>query len=173
MTKLESVKYIEALYIEIRGKLYNKANYILKDPHLAEDAVQEAFARVLKWPNGLISTPKEKALSFMLCVCGNVVSDMQRKRGGIVLKEDIEIEAGSGFNPEELVISRESFEQIESAIYQLPEEYFTTFVFRRVFKLSEAETANLCGVKLATVKSRMQRIKAIMEKKLRGGEADE
>ena len=60
-------------------------------------------------------------------------------------------------NPEETINDNELNEVISAAIQQIPEKYRTSFVLREINELSYEEIAAVTGLKLGTVRSRINR----------------
>jgi RNA polymerase sigma-70 factor (ECF subfamily) len=60
-------------------------------------------------------------------------------------------------NPEETINDNELNEIIGAAIQQIPEKYRTSFVLREINELSYEEIAAVTGLKLGTVRSRINR----------------
>ena len=56
---------------------------------------------------------------------------------------------------------------LDKAIAKLPEKYKTAFVLRDVDQMSYDEVAQVLGVPLGTVKSRVNRARAILKDELR------
>ncbi len=59
--------------------------------------------------------------------------------------------------PAEEMITREFYDQLRGAIADLPEVFRTTIVLREIEGMSYEEIAELTGVSLGTVKSRIAR----------------
>ncbi len=70
--------------------------------------------------------------------------------------------------PEDNLTTREFHEQLQSAIADLPEAFRTTIVLREIEGLSYEEIAEMTGVNLGTVKSRIARARSRLQEQLQG-----
>jgi RNA polymerase sigma-70 factor (ECF subfamily) len=68
--------------------------------------------------------------------------------------------------PEEQALDREKHELIEKAIAELPETYRHVFVLADVENLSNQEIADMLGLSLSAVKSRLHRARLLMRNAL-------
>ena len=60
-------------------------------------------------------------------------------------------------SPNDNLTTREFYEQLKKAIYELPESFRTTIVLREIEGMAYEEIAEITGVSLGTVKSRIAR----------------
>lgn len=169
---------VEKLYDSYRKLLFFIANGILRDKHLAEDAVHDAFIKIIKNLHkvGEISCPRTR--NFIVIICRNVAKDIYKKRIGVIDTEDEqalsvkEMEIMS--NPLDIVISQESVNRLTAAIEQLSETYRDTFLLKRVYGFSREEIAETFGISVEAVKKRLVRAKAkIIEQLGEEGDQDE
>lgn len=83
--------------------------------------------------------------------------------------EDGEMEweiAGENPGPEEDLTTREFYDQLRAAIADLPEVFRTTIVLREIEGMAYEEIAEITGVTLGTVKSRIARARARLQAQL-------
>lgn len=66
-------------------------------------------------------------------------------------------------NPDEHMTTREFYEQLQIAIADLPEAFRTTIVLREIDGMAYEEIAEITGVSLGTVKSRIARARAKLQ----------
>jgi len=64
--------------------------------------------------------------------------------------------------PEQAVLDRETHEVIEKAISQLPEIYRDVYILSDVEELPNAQIADLLGISVPAVKSRLHRARLLM-----------
>ena len=76
----EDRSFFEKLYLEHRGFLYAYANKILLDEHLAEDAVHNAFMRLINHVNKLSNMDCHKVKPFLIIVVRNASFEIYNKR---------------------------------------------------------------------------------------------
>lgn len=70
--------------------------------------------------------------------------------------------------PDEDLTSQEFYEQLRTAIADLPEAFRTTIVLREIQGLAYEEIAEITGVSLGTVKSRIARARLRLQTQLQG-----
>jgi RNA polymerase sigma-70 factor (ECF subfamily) len=76
--------------------------------------------------------------------------------------------AGDDPGPEEQLTTTEFYEQLREAIADLPEVFRTTIVLREIEGLAYEEIAEITGVSLGTVKSRIARARQRLQSHLQG-----
>lgn len=69
-------------------------------------------------------------------------------------------------NPDDDMTTREFYEQLREAISDLPEVFRTTIVLREIEGMAYEEIAEITGVSLGTVKSRIARARARLQSQL-------
>jgi RNA polymerase sigma-70 factor (ECF subfamily) len=137
---------------------HNLARYLLRDPHEAEDAVQEAFLRAIRHFDGFRGVDGR---AWLLSIVRNTCFTQLRRRrpGGEKVEFDEEIhspqEEGSG--PEADLTSATSAESVREGLNQLAVEYREVLVLRELEGLSYKEIAHVAGVPIGTVMSRLAR----------------
>ena len=137
---------------------YNLARYLLRDPHEAEDAVQEAALRAIRHFDGFRGADGR---AWLLSIVRNTCFTQLRRRrpGGEKVEFDEEIhspqEEDSG--PEADLASATTAESVREALNQLAVEYREVLVLRELEGLSYKEIAHVAGVPMGTVMSRLAR----------------
>jgi RNA polymerase sigma-70 factor (ECF subfamily) len=142
--------------------LFRLARGVVRDDEEARDVVQEAYLRAyrkldqFRGPGGFKSWLAQIAL--------NEARARVRKPLLLVDDEDaiIDLRARHSDEPEFDAMSSQSQRIIESAIDDLPDDFRVVFVLRGVEQLSVAESAELLGIKEATVKTRFHRARALL-----------
>jgi len=74
--------------------------------------------------------------------------------------------AGDNPSPDEELTTREFYEQLQEAIADLPEVFRTTIVLREIEGMPYEEIAEITGVSLGTVKSRIARARQRLQMQL-------
>lgn len=69
----------ENLYRDYRQLIFYKANEILQDKHLAEDAVHQAFIRIIQNLDKIDENNCHKTKGFIVIITENIAIDMYRK----------------------------------------------------------------------------------------------
>ncbi len=142
------------------------------------DLAQEVWIRVYKNIKSL--NEPEKFRGWLSRIATNLFYDELRKRKRVApplsLDAPINVEDGSidweipsgAPNPSEHLSTIEFYDKLRSAIGNLPEAFRTTIVLREIEGLSYEEIAEVTGVSIGTVKSRIARARAGLQNQLSG-----
>ena len=136
---------------------YNLARHLLRDPHQAEDAVQEAFLRALRHFGGFRGGDGR---AWLLRIVRNTCFTQLRRRrsaGETVLLEEDMPDEDERSRPEANLARTVAAEQVREALAQLPAEFREAIVLRELEDLSYKEIAQIAGVPIGTVMSRLAR----------------
>ena len=154
---------------------YNLARYLTRDPVLSEDIVQEAFVRALR---GFGQFRGGSPRAWLFAIVRNCCRTAQSGAGGalsLVVHESslsegealrLEQQSDSRPSPEDEVIRKTEAEQLRRAIEDMPEPFREAIVLRELEDLSYAEIAQVTGVPIGTVMSRLSRGRAILAETL-------
>ncbi len=154
------------LILTYQGLAYNIAYRLLNDPDAAADATQDGF---LKAYRALRNFRGGSFRSWLLRIITNTCYDQlrARKRRPTVSLEDMAVDpehaprlTEPGENPEEHALRKELGAIIQAGIQHLPEEQRITVILADIEGLSYQEIAEITGVELGTVKSRLSRGRA-------------
>lgn len=152
----DDIDGILALFQLYEQKMYHITYAILHDSHLAEDAVMDAFVKMLEH-NYRIEDPKSDASKrLVIAVTRSAAIDLYRKNKRVsskilltedplLLQSDKQTEAPS--DPEK---------NAESILQGLPSIYYDVMFERYVNGKSISETASLLGVSEAAVRKRQE-----------------
>ncbi|NJO46622.1 MAG: sigma-70 family RNA polymerase sigma factor [Oscillatoriales cyanobacterium RM2_1_1] len=140
------------------------------------DLAQEVWIRVYRNIRRL--QEPEKFRSWLSRIATNLFYDELRKRKRVRpmisldaprISEDGEIDwdvAADLPGPDEDLTTREFYDQLRTAISDLPEVFRTTIVLREIEGLAYEEIAEMTGVSLGTVKSRIARARQRLQTQL-------
>ncbi len=169
-----------AAFAELLRRYQNQVERILY--HLAPDwgdradLAQEVWIRVYRNIHRLQDPVKFRG--WLSRIATNLFYDelRKRKRVGTPLSLDAPRTLEEGQmdwdipgdtpGPEEALTTREFYEQLREAIADLPEVFRTTIVLREIEGLAYEEIAEITGVSLGTVKSRIARARAKLQTQL-------
>lgn len=158
-----------ALYEKHRLIMLYTANNVLKDEYKAEDAVHEAFMRVMKNLHKISAVDCPQTKRFMVTIVRNVSLSMLKSSsyGKIEIPDDEAVETSeSGFSLDDECLSKISFEVIVNEIMSLPDKYKDVLYLDCVMEMSSGEIAELLSIPNETTKKRIQRGKKILIEKL-------
>ena len=160
-------------------KIFRLAMRITKNPESAEEVLQNVFVKLIE----KLGTFREesKLATWIYTVSSNEAFMFLRSKNKSSFKE-ISVEEfnskdnGSayeslqikydGFGPDDSAINAQQQEILERAISELHEEYRIVFQLRDVEGLSNQQAADVLGLSLPAVKSRILRARNQLKKKL-------
>ena len=143
---------------------YNLARWLTRNPQDAEDVVQDACVRALRYVGSLRSG---EAKAWFLTIVRNAFYDwVSRNRPAEVMTnaEDA-LDAAVDFaavDPEQNAIRRSDARALADALAALPLQFREAIVLRELEELSYREIASVVGVPIGTVMSRLARGRAML-----------
>lgn len=161
----------EAVYLKYKNLMLNRAYDILKDFGLAEDAVHNAFLRILKNLHKIDDVDNIRTRGFVLVTVDNVAKSMYNKENRITVTDYEELESETSV--EEIVEDKDAVLHITEAMNTLPEIYRYVFYLKYFNKFSDREIATALDIPVATVRKRLIRGKGLLINLLKRGEDDE
>jgi RNA polymerase sigma factor (sigma-70 family) len=137
---------------------FNYARWLTKSEADAEDVVQDAAVRALRFFSSLRN---DDARSWLLTIVRHTWYGRFSKVGSadqhMVLNEMQDERPDEQLDPEALVIQRQAVERVQRAIEELPVDFREVIVLRELEGLSYKEIAAVVGVPIGTVMSRLAR----------------
>jgi RNA polymerase sigma-70 factor (ECF subfamily) len=149
---------------------YNLARWLTGNDADARDAVQEACVRALKGIDGLRGGA-EAAGCWMLAIVRNTCYTLTDRRGVRRRGESLEDGAGEALvsaddGPLEAAARSAEAASVREAIEVLPAEFREVIVLREIEGLSYKEIAQVAGVPVGTVMSRLARARERLQERL-------
>ena len=154
---------------------YNLACYLTRDPVLSEDIVQDAFVRAFRaFDQFRGSSPRAWLFAIVRNCCWSAQSKQKGLLSLVVHDSGISTETGAMLSepvdpsptPEEEVIRKTEINRLTAAIEAMPEPFREAVVLRDIEDLSYAEIAEVTGVPVGTVMSRLSRGRSMLAKEL-------
>ena len=148
-------------------RLLNFIYRTIGDRDRAEDLVQETFIRVYRHLHRFDQT--KKFSTWVYTIAGNLAKNelRNRSRNPLVLFQTIKKNweadhrplewEDNTYRPDDLFRKRHLKTMVEDAVRQLPEHHRVVFVLREMQGKTYEEIAEITGVNLGTVKSRLNR----------------
>ena len=169
-TSVDTSETITALVAEYSSTLYRVAYSVMRNSAEAEDAVQEAFLRVLKHRDKLGEIRDLRV--WLVRITWNVVLD--RKRRGKTRPENDDVADYARVLPsadrraDEEIISSQEYSRILALIDRLPAKERQALLLSAVEELSTAQIASVLKTTESSVRSRIFRarreLSALLEK---------
>ena len=161
----------EELALPLREAAYNLACWIVGDRDEAEDVVQEAYVRAYRAFGGFRG---DAMRPWLLAIVRNEAYRALRKkrRAHSVLALSADLDPGEAVDADDvpsaapsaeaLLVAAEEREQLFAALATLPHAYREAVVLRDLEGLSYAEIAEVAGIALGTVMSRLSRARSLL-----------
>lgn len=159
----------ESTILPYLNAAYNLARWLTGNTHDAEDVVQESYLRALHSFDRF--RPGADGRAWLLKIVRNTCFTWlrQNRPGAIVSQFDEESDAGAeALTPEAVLLEKADSERLHSAVEDLPYEYREVLILREWEGLSYKEIAEIAGIPLGTVMSRLSRSRKELERRLCG-----
>jgi RNA polymerase sigma-70 factor, ECF subfamily len=165
----------ERLVMPHRNAAFNLAFWMLRNRDEAEDVVQEAYLRAFR---AFPAFRGDAFKAWLLAIVRNtsLTALQARKRAESLIRPSGEFDAREDFemrehasddpSPEALVIAEDDRKHLMAALEQLPLNYRDILNLREMEGLSYDEIAEIVGIPIGTVMSRLSRGRAELRKAL-------
>jgi RNA polymerase sigma-70 factor (ECF subfamily) len=137
---------------------YNLARWLSRSPADADDIVQDAMLRAFRGFDGFRGGDAKAWLLTIVRNCWRSAGTATKRRGHMALEDEILVFEGA--DPEEAAIQSGARRQLDRMIAQLPEEFREVLILREMEDMSYREIAEVTGVPIGTVMSRLARARA-------------
>jgi RNA polymerase sigma-70 factor (ECF subfamily) len=148
---------------------YTLARYLVRDPHDAEDATQEAMLKALRHVD---QCRADNARPWLFAIVRNTCHSLLRRRGTVAAEvpfdETLHSDEAEALQPDALVIRAADQEAVQRAVAELPLAFREAVVLREMQGLSYREIAQVADVPIGTVMSRLGRARERLESLLGG-----
>ncbi|HME10366.1 MAG TPA: sigma-70 family RNA polymerase sigma factor [Bryobacteraceae bacterium] len=147
---------------------YNLARWLTRNDQDAEDVVQEAYLRAFRFFDGFRGGDGR---AWLLAVVRNTCLTWLRQRGR---KEMVEFDEQAhaaevpSTTPETALLRKAALGSVKDCLEALPVEYREAFVLRELEDMSYKEIADVSGVPIGTVMSRLSRARKRLQSCLGG-----
>ncbi len=170
----------DALVIRHKDRVFNLCYRLLGDFQEADDSAQEIFLKVFRSIKRFRFEAAFSTWLYRIAVntCKNRLksSEYRQKKMTISLENPVPSETGTppreirdnGNSPGNHIEKKERMRQVQKAVDALPPDQKTVVTLRDIQGLSYEEIADITGLNLGTVKSRLSRARVGLREKLRG-----
>jgi RNA polymerase sigma factor (sigma-70 family) len=165
----DRARQFETIALPHLDAAYNLARWLLRNEQAADDVVQEAYLRALRYFG---SFHGDNAKPWLLGIVRNACFTwLQDNRGGEQMLEfDEERDSGeqdlaperSADNPEQLLSRKQDSVALNAAIAGLPGAFREVLILRELEELSYDDIARIVGIPSGTVMSRLSRARALL-----------
>ena len=148
-TPEEKIRF-EKIYLNYRSLMYHVADGILHSRQDAEDAVHNAFLRIIKHFKRLQNTPAQDLAPLVAVIARNEAISLQRKRKGEVPLEDCD---GLAETSEAVT----DYHALVDSFTRLPQTYRAVMEMKLLLGYSDGEIAARAGLSKTAVSTRVSR----------------
>jgi RNA polymerase sigma-70 factor, ECF subfamily len=144
---------------------HNLARWLTRNPHDAQDVVQEAYLRALKFFGGFHGSDGR---SWFLTIVRNTYYTWlkQNKLPGVVsaFDDNLHVKESEAPDPERSQLLKSQSALVMAVVDQLPNEFREVIVMREFEELSYKEISLLLHIPIGTVMSRLARARKRLKK---------
>ena len=140
----------DQIYLKYRGLMYHVADGILHNRQDAEDAVHNAFLRIIKHFEKLQNTPVPNLAPLITVIARNEAISLRRKR-----KKEDPLEEWDGFD--EMSEAVVDYHTLVDSFTRLPQTYRAALEMKLLLGYSDGEIAAKLGLSKTAVSTRISR----------------
>lgn len=148
---------------------YNLARWLTRNDHDAQDVVQEAYLRALRFFSGFRGGDGR---AWLLKIVRNTCYTwLQRNRNGgvaTVSEDELEHIESAVPHPEALFLKKVNRELLSRAMEELPVEFREVLILRELEDLSYKQISEIVDIPMGTVMSRLARARSRLQERLHG-----
>ena len=155
---------IAGLVSQYAGTLYRVAYSVMRNAADAEDAVQEAFLRVLRHRDTLHEVRDQRV--WLIRIVWNVVLDRKRRAKTRPETDDVaelaRVLPADGLSAEERAAAAQHHAHVLACVEQLPAKERQVLMLSAFEELTSVEIASVLGITESSVRSRLFRARNLM-----------
>jgi RNA polymerase sigma-70 factor, ECF subfamily len=166
MTQNKFANFEEVTVPHIKAA-YNLARWLTHNDHDAQDVVQEACLRALRFFDGFRG--QNDRAWFLKIVRNTCYTWLQRNRPRevtIVSEDEMDAIESDAPDPEALIIKKGSQELLQQAMEELSLEFREVIIMRELEGLSYKEIAAIADIPIGTVMSRLARARTQLQRRV-------
>lgn len=157
---IESKSKFEQLYLQYRQTMFWMAQQILNDHALSEDAVHDAFLRIIDHLENISLENCNKTRSFVVIIVRNIALDYLKKQNKLAESnlDDYEDYLYASFSdPEQIWLSNEGSKRILEALKKIKKPYVDVLALHLNYELDNKEIARLLNISPENVRVQLHR----------------
>jgi RNA polymerase sigma-70 factor (ECF subfamily) len=160
----EDEAMLAGLVSQYAATLYRVAFSVLRNPSDAEDAVQEAFLRVLRHRESLAEVRDQRV--WLIRIVWNIVLDRKRRAKTRPETDDVSelarVLPADGLSAEARAAAAQHHAHVLACVEQLPTKEREVLMLSAFEELSGVEIATVLGITESSVRSRLFRARNLM-----------
>jgi len=165
-TPREQEKFRE-IYEQYRHFMWYIANQKLRDEHLAEDAVQEAFLALTRHLDKVEEVDSPRTKKFLATIVRSKAVDILRKIKPVESLEEYLVAEKGGGDILEQYLTKENYNYLVSCILDLDDSYRVIFEYKYIFQMTNEEIGDILGISAKNVNVRYFRARKKLQKMIR------
>lgn len=147
------------LVLPYLDQAYAFARFLARDAALAEDIVQDAFLKAYRAFSGFRGGDPR---AWLFAIVRTTFHSSQRRRADLADLDDAPELASDAESAEAALVRQGEIAGLRAAIEALPEPFRETLVLRELEELAYRDIAQVTGVPIGTVMSRLARARAML-----------
>ena len=155
---------LAALVSQYAGALYRVAYSVLRNPADAEDAVQEAFVRVLRHRETLGEVRDQRV--WLIRIVWNIVLDRKRRAKTRPETDDVaelaRVLPCAGLSAEQIAAAAQHHAHVLACVEKLPTKEREVLMLSAFEELTSVEIAEVLSITESSVRSRLFRARNLM-----------
>jgi RNA polymerase sigma-70 factor (ECF subfamily) len=155
---------LAALVSQYAGALYRVAYSVLRNPADAEDAVQEAFVRVLRHRDTLGEVRDQRV--WLIRIVWNIVLDRKRRAKTRPETDDVaelaRVLPCDGLSAEQIAAAAQHHAHVLACVEKLPTKERQVLMLSAFEELTSVEIAEVLSITESSVRSRLFRARNLM-----------
>jgi RNA polymerase sigma-70 factor, ECF subfamily len=155
---------LAALVSQYAGALYRVAYSVLRNPADSEDAVQEAFLRVLRHRDNLGEVRDQRV--WLIRIVWNIVLDRKRRAKTRPETDDVaelaRVLPCDGLSAEEIASAAQHHAHVLACVERLPAKERQVLMLSAFEELTSVEIAEVLSITESSVRSRLFRARNLM-----------
>jgi len=159
----------EAVVLPHLDAAFTLARYLTGDTQDAQDVVQDAALRAVKYFGGFRGTDARDGRAWLLAIVRNAAHSWLQRRGadaGAVFDEAQHSDGVADEDPAVEFDRKETRDRLREAVAQLPAEFREVIVLREIQDLSYQEISDITSAPVGTVMSRLSRARQRLRRAL-------
>jgi len=165
----ERMRTFQAAALPHLDDVYTLARYLMRNTQDAEDAVQECYLRALRHFDSYRGPAmKPWLLAILRNVCNAEFARRSKEElptdysSDEALAEEMPMWQEPQASPEKMLVRQQDTATIKRLVAELPEPFREAIVLREMNNLSYQEIAQVAGIPVGTVMSRLARARAML-----------
>jgi RNA polymerase sigma-70 factor (ECF subfamily) len=161
----------EAIVLPHLDAAYTLARYLMRNEADAQDIVQDAYLRALRYFSGFRGAEASEGRAWLLAIVRNTAYTRRRQQRrdshSAEFDEQLHSQSVADLHPEADLVDTAARESLHQALDRLPLDFREVIVLRELEGLSYKEIGEVTGVPVGTVMSRLSRARSRLQRALR------